>query len=130
MNLFLCGALTNSVLAAEVTGCAPNAFVAYTLTDHAAVTVDGDGHAVPVVAPGQMASGLVLRDAGLEAVNRLRYYLAVFGMGLIEGWSMDLPRIQTQPEARFRNRTCSTFLSRWQEIMYITPVPGKRWRAG
>ncbi len=85
MNLFLCGALSNRVLAAEVTGCAPNAFVAYALTDHAAVTVDGDGHAVPVVAPGQMASGLVLRDAGLEAVNRLRYYLAVFGMGLIEG---------------------------------------------
>lgn len=84
MNLFFCGALGHVALAAEVMGCAPDAFVAFELLDHSVVTVDGDGHAVPVVAPGHVANGLILRNAGAEAVERLRYYLALFGMGLAE----------------------------------------------
>lgn len=92
--VFLCGPLGQTPLAALVLGCAPGALSAASLGGHQLVSA-GAEHAV--AAPGEGAVPGLLARVDDSGVQRLRYYLAVYGLTLgqarLDGSPVQLPAV-------------------------------------
>lgn len=81
-DIFLCGPLGHLPLAERVLGAAVQPGTTAVVADHVMSGAAGGELAALVPCAGAQAEGVLIRDASGEMLARLRYYLAVFGIGV------------------------------------------------